>query len=104
VKLGMNAKITVDHFVDFENTMKIMCNRLLCVSYKRCLQVVCNRYSLQYELTKSVWHKADLPQQYLFVSTVIKRTVLIIEGYLSYQLHNLFCSPFFEGSYRVTEP
>jgi len=92
----MKTKITVDQFVDFENTMKIMCNRLLCVSYKRCVKVFCSRYRLHYELTKFIWHKADLSQQYLFVRTVIKRTVLIIEAYLSYQLHNKFYPPFFK--------
>jgi len=45
----MNAKVTVDQCVDFENTMKIVCKRLLCVSYKRCVEIVCSRYSLQYE-------------------------------------------------------
>jgi hypothetical protein len=74
--------------------MKITCNRLLCVSYKRRVKVVCSRYNLHYEFTKSIWHKADLSQQYLFIRTVIKRTILIIEPYLSYQLHNKFYPQF----------
>jgi hypothetical protein len=74
--------------------MKLMCNRLLCVSYKRCVKVVCNRYTLQYEFTKSVGHNAVLPQWYLLVRTVIKRTVILIEAYLSYRLRNKFYTTF----------
>jgi hypothetical protein len=88
--------MTVDHFVDFENKMKVMCNTLLCVSHKRYVKVVCNRYTPQYEFTKSVWHKANLPQWYLLVRTMIKRTVLIIEAYLSYLLLNKFYPPFLD--------
>lgn len=29
VKVGMNPKIIVDQFVDFENTVKIKCGRLV---------------------------------------------------------------------------